>query len=328
MFSSRKQPYIDQRVLFGDPAIPHIQKPGNLAKNSCFHVGDVAQNLASIADIEINWFYTPITQFDHTTNQSFKMVFDVIMGLGISLPVAAATGVGVVTGVAQGVSHQQKENEKAANANPESRTTKFYIDVVIEDEGSRSRGRGEILHDSIVVVRDNKLWIEAKNRATGLPRREDSHPFTGFYLMYPDEDRSPAERGLVTTIQKDPPMLNWIYVDNETFELKYSNRSGSITQKVGPWDWTDEFIDSSITLNEWEGFLAVEEEMYRNEQGHPRWALYYDWNDDGLKGRKKGRRTMEISLKRRLVENQEKNQWGVGREGNIGVTGFKATREV
>ena len=263
----------------------------------------------------------------HIHNQ-FKMVFGVIMGLGISLPVAAATGVGVVTGVAQGVSHQQKENEKAANANPESRTTKFYIDVVIEDEGSRSRGRGEVLHDSIVVVRDNKLWIEAKNRATGLPRREDSHPFTGFYLMYPDEDRSPAERGLVTTIQKDPPMLNWIYVDNNTFELKYANRTGSITHKVGPYDWTDEFKDSSITLDDFEGFLAVEEEMYRNEQGHPRWALYYDMNDDGLKGRKKGRRTMEVSLKRRLVENQEKNQWGVGREGNIGVTGFKATREV
>ncbi|KAG9656254.1 hypothetical protein KCU61_g6157, partial [Aureobasidium melanogenum] len=256
------------------------------------------------------------------------MVFDVIMGLGISLPVTAATGVGVVTGVAQGVSHQQKENEKAANANPESRTTKFYIDVIIEDEGSRSRGRGEILHDSIVVVRDNKLWIEPKNRVTGLPKRGDSHPFTGFYLMYPDEDRSPAERGLVTTIQKDPPMLNWIYVDNDTFELKYSNRTGSIAHKVGPWDWTDEFVDSSITLDDFEGFLAVEEDMYRNEQGHPRWALYYDWNDDGLKGRKRGRRTMEISLKRRLVENQERNQWGVGREGNIGVTGFKATREI
>lgn len=251
------------------------------------------------------------------------MVVGAIMGLGLALPITAATGIGVVTGVAQGVSHQQKENEKAANANPESRTTKFYLDVIIEDEGSRSRGRGELLHDSIVVMRDDKLWIEAKRR--GMPERSDSHPFTGFYLMYPDEDRVPAERGLVSTIQKDPPMLNWIYVDKNTFELKYSNRSGSIMHHVGDWDWTDEFKDSSMTLGGWEGFLAVEEDGYRDELGKPRWALYYDWNDDGLKARKRGRRTMEVSLKRRLVEDQEKNQWGVGREGNIG---FKATREV
>ena len=250
---------------------------------------------------------------------------DAILGIGLAFPITAATGIGVVTGVAQGVSHQQKENEKAANANPESRTTKFFLDVIIEDEGSRSRGRGELLHDSIVVIRDDKLWIEPKYRLTGTPKRKDSHPFTGFYLMYPDEDRVPPERGLVSTISNDPPMLNWIYVDRSTFELKYSNRTGSIAQFVGPWDWTDEFEDSRMTLDEWEGFLAVEEDGYRDEEGKPRWALYYDMNDDGLKGRKKGRRTMEVGLKRRLVEDQEKNQWGVGREGNIG---FKATREV
>jgi hypothetical protein len=256
------------------------------------------------------------------------MVLGVLMGLGLGLPITSGVGVGVVTGVAQGVSHQQKENEKAANANPESRTTKFHLDVVIEDQGSRSRGRGEVLHDSIVVVRDDKLWIEAKDRISGMPRREASHPFTGFYLMYPDEERDPPCRGLVSTIQKDPPMLNWMYVDKETFEIKYSNRSGSIEHHVGPWDWTDEFVDSSMTLGGWEGFLAVEEADCVDEQGNPRWALYYDWNDDGLKGKKKGRRTMEVSLKRRMVEDQEKNQWGVGRKGNIGVTGFKATREI
>lgn len=36
---------------------------------------------------------------------------------------------------------------------------------------------------------------------------------------------------------------------------------------------------------------------------------------------------MEIRLKRGLVKTQEKNRQGVGREGNIGVTGFKATRK-
>src|ERR1700761_6624459 len=84
------------------------------------------------------------------------------------------------------------------------------------------------------------------------------HPFTGFYVMYPDDDRDPKERGLVSTISNDPPMLNWIYVDKNTLELKYGNRTQSIQQIVGAWDWTED--EAGVTLDGWEGFCAVEEE--------------------------------------------------------------------
>ena len=68
------------------------------------------------------------------------MVFDVIMGLGISLPVVAATGVGVVTGVAQGVSHQQKENEKAANdvRNGEMKAIGFLVGQVMKQSQGKA----------------------------------------------------------------------------------------------------------------------------------------------------------------------------------------------
>ena len=145
------------------------------------------------------------------------------------------------------------------------------------------------------------------------------HPFTGFYVAYPDNDR-PYTRGLVSTISRDPPMLNWVYVDKDTLECKYASRSGSIAHHVGSYDWTSEDAeDSNVTLDEFEGFIAVDE---GKDKG---WALYFDMDDDGLKGVKKGRRTCEVSLKRRILTAQETNKWGLKEEGNIG---FKKTREV
>lgn len=239
------------------------------------------------------------------------MVVDLILGLGLSLPITTGVGVGVVTGVAEGVSYQQKMNEEMKS---ETRQLKFHIDIKIDNSNSRSQSRSRRLEmdDSIVVVRDNKLWLEEKSPITRQPARVGSHPFTGFYLNYPDEDR-PMTRGLVSTISRDPPVLNWVYVDKETYEIKLANRSGSMQHHVGDWDWTAEFgPESCLTFDGWEGFLAVDE-------GDNNWAVYFDKDDDGLKGKKNGRRTMEISLKRRVITEQEVNKWGLGTEGNLGM---------
>jgi len=236
---------------------------------------------------------------------------DIILGLGIALPTVTSTSIGVVTGVAQGVSEQRRVNADAAN---QTRMIKFHIDVYVDPKARK--GRGADLHNNIITLHDDKLWVEPKSSVTGWPK-SDYHPFTGFYLAYPDDER-PYTRGLVSTISVDPPMLNWIYIDKDTLELKYASRSGSIKHHVGSFDWTSEDDDSSITFDEWEGFLAVEEEPER-------WALYFDFNDDGLKGHKTGKKKVEISLVRRVIHGQEVNKWGLKEEGNIG---FRATREV
>ncbi|KAK5121356.1 hypothetical protein LTR85_005522 [Meristemomyces frigidus] len=237
---------------------------------------------------------------------------DFIMGIGLSLPIVMSTGIAAVTGVSQGVSEQHKQNADAANT---TRMLKFHIDTCI-DPADR-KGTAAVLHDGIVTLYDDKLWVEAKSPDTGWPVNDKHHPFTGFYIAYPDDNR-PTTRGLVSTITVDPPMLNWTYIDKDTSELKYANRSGSIEHHVGSWDWTSEDNDSSITFDEWEGFMAVEEKPGE-------WALYFDLNDDGLKKHKKGRKTVEVTLNRRVITGQEVNKWGLKEEGNIG---FKSTREV
>ncbi|PNS21583.1 hypothetical protein CAC42_942 [Sphaceloma murrayae] len=230
---------------------------------------------------------------------------DFILGLGIALPVTMGSGIAVVTGVAEGVSHQQKVNEEASN---ETRQLKFHVDVSANSSSSRANQ----VDSSMVVLHSDKLWLEPRDKATNQPVK--GHPFTGFYIPYPDEERM-GIRGMVSTISRDPPMLNWIYVDRETHEVKYSNRTGSIKHHVGEWDWTEETgPDSCVTFDGWEGFLAVEE-------GPGKWGLYFDMDDDGLegKGRKRGRRTIEVSLYRRVISEQEVNKWGLGASGNLGV---------
>lgn len=232
---------------------------------------------------------------------------DFILGLGIALPVTMGSGIAVVTGVAEGVSHQQKVNEEASS---EVRQLKFHIDVAPSDPSSLST-RSKAVADTMVTLHSDKLWLSPRDNETRQPAG-GAHPFTGFYIPYPDEERG-GIRGMVSTISRDPPMLNWVYVDRETHEVKYSNRTGSIKHHVGEWDWTEESgPESCVTFDGWEGFLAVEE-------GEGKWGLYFDMDDDGLGERKKGRRTVEVSLYRRVISEQEVNKWGLGSSGNLGV---------
>ena len=90
-------------------------------------------------------------------------------------------------------------------------------------------------------------------------------------------------------------------MDNTTLELKYGNRTASIQHIVGEWDWTED--EAGLTLEGWEGFVAVEEE----EKDGLRWALYFDRNDDKLgKGKRvQWREALECCLERRVLSEEQ-----------------------
>ncbi|KAI9877088.1 MAG: hypothetical protein M1830_004834 [Pleopsidium flavum] len=193
-------------------------------------------------------------------------------------------------GVAEGVSHQRRQNADAAD---EKRMAKFHVDVYCDAKSSRR----EEVHGKRLVLRDDKVYIDD---ADASKRSRPAHPVTAFYIAYPDEERAPT-LGLVSTIADDPPMLNWIYVDKETLELRYGNRTQSREHHVGPWDWTKgedgEGDGEGLVFEGWEGFVVVEE-------GDGKWGVRFDRRDDGLKGVEgvKGKRVLQVSLERRLIE--------------------------
>ncbi|KAJ5126602.1 hypothetical protein N7448_007381 [Penicillium atrosanguineum] len=171
-----------------------------------------------------------------------------------------------VTGVAFGVSEQRKSNQRREDAR---RMVKFNIDAQCSGDTDDDRD----VHGRRVVVRDEKVYLDDPNPA------KRSHPtFTSlaFYIEYPELDETKHLNrglGLPTYVQANPPLLNWIYADNDTYELKYGNRTQSVEHLVGPWDWTED--EKSIILEEKSAFVAVEE-----EEGE--WALYFDRDGDEL----------------------------------------------
>jgi len=88
--------------------------------------------------------------------------------------------------------------------------------------------------------------------------------------------------------------MNWIYVDRDTYELKYGVRVEAQPNITGPFDCTRQ--DRRLTLEQWEGFVGVREEE-GSEKGM--WALYFDFDEDGLKGKLgNGRKVLEVELVR------------------------------
>lgn len=85
--------------------------------------------------------------------------------------------------------------------------------------------------------------------------------------------------------------MNWVYVDKETYEVKYGVRVDAQPNITGPFDCTRQ--DRRLTFDGWEGFCAVEEAPFE-------WALYFDVDDDGLRSKvAQGTRVLEVELTRK-----------------------------
>jgi hypothetical protein len=112
------------------------------------------------------------------------------------------------------------------------------------------------------------------------------HQYAGYYLPYPDK----TYEGLVTTVTDVAPIMNWVYVDAKTHQLKYGVRKDAEPNITGKFDCTRQ--DHRLTLMDWEGFCAVEVRPGI-------WGVYFDLDDDGLTGKvPAGTRVLEIELER------------------------------
>ena len=111
---------------------------------------------------------------------------------------------------------------------------------------------------------------------------------------------SPSGEGLVSTISHEPPILNWVYVDSKTHEVKYGTRAEVEEAEglPGPWDVTAGIGTDRgtgllgggrrVTFEGWEGFVAVEEVLDRNESGAELKATTKSAEDDASPGSEEG----------------------------------------
>jgi len=235
------------------------------------------------------------------------MVLDLLSLVGIPATIA----------VVEGARHQKAEEKEEQQ---QHRMKDFHIDVYCSSD---SRKRDQV-HGSMVVLKDHKLYLAGKDSKTSQPKplhtgERALHPFTGFYLDFSVDQSQPGSSvtfsrlnktkipGLVSTIPSSDPnrkTLNWVYLDRSTYEVKYGAREEAHGHILGPWNWTDD--EKGLTLEGWEGFVAVE--VVRGiDGGRSLWQLYFDRNDDKLDGKLNGKRILEVSLERRIIDDDDED---------------------
>jgi len=211
------------------------------------------------------------------------------MVLGILTSIAACPA---IIGTTEAVRQGQRQNAKEKH-----RGRKSNLLVSCSDPSSKARD----IHGGTVVLRGNKLYVTTVNPKARNPHgsekqkisdrvAERGHLFAGYFFSYPDKNWGRKGEGFVSTIADDPPQLNWVYVDKDTYEVKYGLRKDAEPHIVGPWNCTP--IDRRLSLDGWEGFTVVEE-------SENSWALYFDVDDNGLEDKvDPNTRIMEIELTR------------------------------
>lgn len=134
-------------------------------------------------------------------------------------------------------------------------------------------------------------------------------PFNGGFFTHPDFKPNNTS-GLVTVTGEEAPTLRWVFLDAKTHEMRWGGKPDTEGHICGPFDWTKD--EQYVTLEGWEGFLAVRLEQDDNREqvdsqlgigdGREVWRLYFDQNDDGadLPPNAMG---LEIRLKRVMAES-------------------------
>ncbi|KAL1836338.1 hypothetical protein VTJ49DRAFT_5293 [Mycothermus thermophilus] len=174
-------------------------------------------------------------------------------------------------GVCEALSAQKKADAAAKEK------AKFHLTATVSLDG-----RGPI--ECLCVLKDGHLWID--HPSFPVP---GGHKFTGYYFTYPSEAKP---LGLVSTIADDPPMLNWIFVDEETGLVRHGSRQDTLKGRtiVGPWYWSEGGEDNEkwLTL---EGDAASFVAVQVGDDDDRRWAVGWD-KDAGFSA---GRRAATVT---------------------------------
>ncbi|RDW59638.1 hypothetical protein BP6252_12725 [Coleophoma cylindrospora] len=204
------------------------------------------------------------------------------------MALSVIVGIAAIFGTAEAI----KETRSKARRD-EHRSRKCNLAI----RCSKSSQYSATLEGRRIVLSGDKLYVdtgEAYDQPFG-------HPFAGYYLPYPDTNYS----GLISSITDEAPIMNWIYVDRDTYEVKFGTRPYAEHNLKGPFDCTRQ--DRRLTFGGWEGFVVVQEGNF--------WALYFDRDNDKLKSKlKAGIPVIEVELLRKELRGEPAMKIEIGEQ--------------
>lgn len=216
-----------------------------------------------------------------------------------------------VTGVAQGISSKKQQNAAMKEKIKFNMTATLAVDGGPPTEAwivlaggkvscvrkpcfffclvPQTRETGQSL-TMINPITQKKMYIDHPDAS------RPGHKFNGYYFKYPSEQ---GYQGLVSTIQDDPPMLNWLYVDAATGAVRYGSRKDTVGHIYGPWGWSSDEKFLTMDEDDWR-FMAVEEE---DDEGMLVWAVYLSRDRDG---------SLKPKAERQEQEQEQQQEEGEG----------------
>ncbi|OQV04562.1 hypothetical protein CLAIMM_09422 [Cladophialophora immunda] len=151
--------------------------------------------------------------------------------------------------------------------------------IQLQEQSQRKQEESEL------ELKTEKCHLNARATKRMSAKRRDQH----------------ALRRVVSTINAEN-MLNWIFINKNTYRLQHGIRAEAQPQWTGPMTLVpgQALNEWRIAFDGWEGFVAVQE-------GEERWAIYFDKNDNGLAGKVEGKAVVEIELVRTQLEEETKS---------------------
>lgn len=203
-----------------------------------------------------------------------------ILSLAATVPLLATSTVQL-----QNTAQETKDNNGSSVAS--TKTNKCNLKVV--PSGRMSSDVKNAVQSRRLVLKDGVVKLSAQN-----DNKPPHHLVTAYFLPFPNSNYD----GLVTTID-DMNMLNWVYLDSESYRVTYGTRAVAEKHLTGPMGLTV-MADgqSKVTMDNWDGYMAVEDE-------NGEWSLYFDKDSNGLTEKideSKVKRVAQIELHREMLE--------------------------
>ncbi|KAK6811655.1 hypothetical protein RU639_012599 [Aspergillus parasiticus] len=211
-----------------------------------------------------------------------------VIGIAMmSAMVPTIIGLNEATKGARESEDKRRENEKKS---------RFHLVAACDIDADSESRRQEVHNASVYLGPDKKLYI-TKHPTPSMTA------FNGHFFELPDLAQGNLN-GLVAISGETPPTLRWVYLDKDTYEMRWGGKQDREGHIGGPFELTRD--GDYIALNDTQRWLALrleDTEQDGTEAGAGVWRLCCDWEENNGASLSIDTPSMPIYLRRVLADS-------------------------
>lgn len=211
-----------------------------------------------------------------------------VIGIAMmSAMVPTIIGLNEATKGARESEDKRRENEKKS---------RFHLVAACDIDADSESRRQEVHNASVYLGSDKRLYI-TKHRTPSMTA------FNGHFFELPDLAQGNLN-GLVAISGETPPTLRWVYLDKNTYEMRWGGKQDREGHIGGPFDLTRD--GDYLALNDTQRWLALrleDTEQDATEAVAGVWRLCCDWEENNGESLSIDTPSMPIYLRRVLADS-------------------------